>query len=88
MSFDVLGVPVSIEAFIFVFILIVGSVYAGYREDVKRSKTGWMSMSQNWGHNWQSIAVLFGQSCSFRVTDSDRRSSTSWNIVPIPLVVW
>nr|YP_010209442.1 NADH-plastoquinone oxidoreductase subunit 3 [Linum lewisii]YP_010213936.1 NADH-plastoquinone oxidoreductase subunit 3 [Linum narbonense]UFH78812.1 NADH-plastoquinone oxidoreductase subunit 3 [Linum leonii]UKQ02571.1 NADH-plastoquinone oxidoreductase subunit 3 [Linum strictum]UBA16892.1 NADH-plastoquinone oxidoreductase subunit 3 [Linum lewisii]UBN07385.1 NADH-plastoquinone oxidoreductase subunit 3 [Linum narbonense] len=28
MSFDVLGVSVFIEAFIFVFILIVGSVYA------------------------------------------------------------
>ena len=28
MSFDVLGVPVFIEAFVFVLILIVGSVYA------------------------------------------------------------
>ncbi|PPD79162.1 hypothetical protein GOBAR_DD23910 [Gossypium barbadense] len=54
---------------------------------MKRSRAGWMSMSQNWGHNWQSNVVLFGQSCSFRVTGSDRHTSTSWNIVPIPLAV-
>ncbi|CAN4102246.1 unnamed protein product [Withania somnifera] len=49
---------------------------------VKGSKTNWIPLSRNWGQNWQSNAVLAGQSLSFRVRASDHRSSTSWNIVP------
>lgn len=50
---------------------------------VKGSRTGWISMSHNWGASYQAFATLRGQALSFRVTSyTTRETITAWNVAP------
>ncbi|XP_059442019.1 expansin-A7-like [Corylus avellana] len=50
---------------------------------VKGSRTGWISMSHNWGASYQAFATLGGQSLSFKITSySTKETIIAWNVAP------
>ncbi|KAF5935498.1 hypothetical protein HYC85_026627 [Camellia sinensis] len=50
---------------------------------VKGSRTGWISMSHNWGASYQAFATLNGQSLSFKVTSyTTKETLIAYNVSP------
>ncbi|KAL1828414.1 hypothetical protein ACET3Z_006826 [Daucus carota] len=50
---------------------------------VKGSKTGWISMSHNWGASYQAFATLQGQALSFKITSyTSKETIVAWNVAP------
>lgn len=50
---------------------------------VKGSKTGWISMSHNWGATYQAFATLGGQALSFKLTsNSSKETIVAYNVAP------
>ncbi|XP_075507705.1 expansin-A7-like [Primulina tabacum] len=50
---------------------------------VKGSKTGWISMSHNWGASYQAFATLGGQSLSFKITSyTNHETLIAYNVAP------
>ena len=55
---------------------------------VKGSKTGWISMSHNWGASYQAFATLKGQALSFKLVSYSTKqvlvannvAPTNWNV--------
>ncbi|KAG2543388.1 expansin-A12-like [Panicum virgatum] len=47
---------------------------------IKGSRTGWVTMSRNWGANWQANNYLNGQSISFRVTATNGQTLEFWDV--------
>ncbi|KAF3448460.1 hypothetical protein FNV43_RR09173 [Rhamnella rubrinervis] len=50
---------------------------------VKGCRSGWISMSHNWGASYQAFATLGGQSLSFKITSyTSKETIIAWNVAP------
>ncbi|XP_038990391.1 expansin-A23-like [Phoenix dactylifera] len=76
--FEIKGNP----DWILVLVYNVGGAGDVKAMQVKGSRTGWITMTRNWGQNWQTRRHLLGQSLSFRVTTSDGKMVQSDDMAP------
>ncbi|ONM30931.1 expansin-A9 [Zea mays] len=56
-----------------------GAVAAAW---VMGTGTDWLTMSRNWGENWQSGAYLTGKALSFKVQTDDGKVVVAYNVAP------
>lgn len=50
---------------------------------VKGTKTGWISMSHNWGATYQAYSALGGQALSFKITSyTSHQTIIAYNVAP------
>ncbi|XP_023551628.1 expansin-A7-like [Cucurbita pepo subsp. pepo] len=80
------GVRFSLQGngyWLLVYVMNVGGGGDVYSMAVKGSKTGWITMSHNWGASYQAFSSLGGQGLSFRITSyTTRETLTLWNVIP------
>ncbi|KGN50161.1 expansin-A7 [Cucumis sativus] len=80
------GIRFSLQGngyWLLVYVMNVGGGGDVYSMAVKGSKTGWITMSHNWGASYQAFSSLGGQSLSFRITSyTTRETLTLWNVLP------
>ncbi|MED6192462.1 Expansin-A23 [Stylosanthes scabra] len=65
-----------------VLVYNVGNAGDVYGVRIKGSNTGWLTMSKNWGQNWDIRGNLVGQRLSFLVTTSDGKTLELEDVAP------
>ncbi|KAL1292786.1 hypothetical protein HN51_053347 [Arachis hypogaea] len=77
-KFQLKGTPY----WLLVLVFNVGHVGDVSSVSIKGQNGKWLTMSKNWGQNWLIGVNLVGQSLSFKVTTSDRKTLVFHDVAP------